>query len=172
MPRRSKLEQNSEARAEAVRMWREGKNLDEISENISLQFPDAPSRSGVHRFIQKIRPFLQLQEAGFFSNEDLDLLTQSQNLASIANGLLIQCLVSWQESQEIDQEQLKGLLNLVNSAAKMSSSAAGVEKTKTQLSRHYEGLMDKVAAAASRALPNEEARDKLMAELSHEMKNG
>lgn len=172
MPRRAKLEQNGEARSEAVRMWKEGKSLDEISEKISLKFPDAPSRSGIHRFIQKIRPFLQLQEAGFFSNEDLDLLTQSQNLASIANGLLIQCLVSWQESEHIDQEQLKGLLSLVGSAAKMSSAAAGVEKTKTQLSRHYEGLMDKVAAAAAKALPDEAAREQLMQALKDEMKNG
>lgn len=172
MPRRSKLEQNSDLRTEAVRMWREGRSLDEISERISVQFPDAPSRSGIHRFIQKIRPFLQLQEAGFFSNEDLDLLTQSQNLASIANGLLIQCLVSWQENREIDQDQLRGLLGLVSSAAKMSSAAAGVERTKTQLSRHYEGLMDKVAAAAARALPDDDQRDRLMQELRDEMSNG
>ena len=128
MPRRAKLETDPKARKLAVELWQKGKSLDEIAETLKLSFPEAPSRSSVHRFLQKLKPFFQLKDAGLISDEDIDLLAQSQNLAAIANGLLIQVLASWYEKGEIDQENLKALLSLVQTAARMSQAAAGVEK--------------------------------------------
>jgi len=169
MPRRARLETDPEARKIAVELWQKGKSLDEIAETLKLSFPEAPSRSAIHRFLQKLKPFFQLKDAGLISDEDIDLLSQSQNLAAIANGLLIQVLASWYEKGEIDSDNLKALLALVQTAARMSQAAAGVERTKVQLARHYEEVMEKVTKAMVRALPDEVLREKLLLAIREEL---
>ncbi len=169
MPRRARLEVDPEARRLAVELWRRGRSLDEIAETLKLEFPEAPSRSAIHRFLQKLKPFFQLKDAGLITDEDIDLLSQSQNLAAIANGLLIQALVSWYETGELDPERLKALLALVQSAAKMSKAAAGVERTKVQLSRHYEEVAERVVRAVTRAVEDEELRERIIREVRDEL---
>jgi len=169
MPRRARLEVDPAIRKIAVELWRKGKSLDEIVETLKLSFPEAPSRSSVHRFLQKLKPFFQLKDAGLISDEDIDLLSQSQNLAAIANGLLIQVLASWYEKGELDSENLKALLSLVQTAARMSQAAAGVERTKVQLARHYEEIAEKVVRAVARAVEDEALREKIIREVRDEL---
>jgi len=169
MPRRARLEVEPEARKIAVELWRRGRSLDEIAKQLKISFPDAPSRSSIHRFLQKLKPFFQLKDAGLITDEDIDLLAQSQNLAAIANGLLIQVLASWYEQGELEAERLKALLSLVQTAARMSQAAAGVERTKVQLARHYEEIAEKVVRAVARAVKDEELRERIMKEVRDEL---
>ena len=169
MPRRARLEVDPAIRKIAVELWRRGKSLDEIVETLKLSFPEAPSRSSVHRFLQKLKPFFQLKDAGLISDEDIDLLSQSQKLAAIANGLLIQVLASWYEKGELDSENLKALLSLVQTAARMSQAAAGVERTKVQLARHYEEIAEKVVRAVARVVEDEALREKIIREVRDEL---
>ncbi|RUM88217.1 MAG: hypothetical protein DSZ24_04255 [Thermodesulfatator sp.] len=169
MPRRAKLETTPEAARKAVELWRQGKTLDEISQSLQMEFPEAPSRSAIHRFLQKLKPFFQLKDAGLITDEDLDLLTQSQVLASMANGLLMQVLVSWRENGKIDPDKLRLFLDLLRSAAQMSRAAAGVERTRTQLIRHTEEIFEKVARAVARAVEDPEVREKVLASVKREL---
>ncbi|MEM2566936.1 MAG: hypothetical protein QXH20_00470 [Candidatus Bathyarchaeia archaeon] len=169
MPRRSQIDKNPEIKREVVKNYRQGKTFREIEEEIKIRFPSAQtSKSAIHRFIQKVRPILHLRDAGILSDEDLDMLQQSQEALVLAHGLLTEMIAEWVEKGEVEQEKVRVLTDLLATASSFARSAAYAEKTKTQLVQHTETVLRKIIAVLSRHLDAELVR-KVVEDLRNEL---
>jgi len=102
------------------------------------------------------------------SDEDLDTFQQSQTLATLATGLLLEVIAEWQEKGEVEDAKIDALMRLVHTASNLSRSSAYIEKTKTQLIEHTEKVLEKVAKTLARHL-DEELAKRIIAELKHEL---
>lgn len=169
MPRRSKIDKDPELKREVVRSYRQGKTLRQIEEEVKIKFPSAQtSKSAIHRFIQKVRPILHLRDVGIISDEDIDMLQQSQEALVLAHGLLTEMIAEWVERGEVEQEKVRVLTDLLSTASNFARSAAYAEKTKTQLIQHTETVLRKIVAVLSRHLDAELVR-KIAEDLKNEL---
>ncbi|EDP73623.1 hypothetical protein [Hydrogenivirga sp. 128-5-R1-1] len=107
MPRKHNFDKQPHLKKEVAKMYAEGKTIAEIEQELKIKFPNAQaSRTSIHRFIQRVKPLLELKQAGLLSDEDFDLMTQSQNIALLTNGLLMELFAEWQEKGEIEEKRL------------------------------------------------------------------
>ncbi|MEO0225237.1 MAG: helix-turn-helix domain-containing protein [candidate division WOR-3 bacterium] len=171
MPRRHKLDKNYEAKRKAIKLYEEGLTLEEIAQRISIEFPIQVSKSSIHRLIQRYKDLLKLKEAGIFSDEDVDLFLHSQNLAQLSAGMTYEILAEWQEKGQIDSEKLKAILSLLKTTSDVAKSNAYIEKTKMQISRQYERLLEKIIFAINKVIKDEEERNALIESIKNELQN-
>jgi len=169
MPRRHSLDRYPEVKEYAVKEYERGKTIRELEQEIKIKFPQAQaSRSSIHRLIRKLKPLLELKRSGLLSDEDLDTFQQSQTLATIATGLLLEVIAEWQEKGEVEDAKIDALMRLVHTASNLSRSSAYIEKTKTQLIEHTEKVLEKVAKTLAKHL-DEDLAKRIIAELKHEL---
>lgn len=167
MAQRSKIDKHPEVKKTVVQSYKQGMTLRQIEEKVKIQFPSAQaSKSAIHRFIQKIKPILRLHDAGILSDEDIDMLQQSQEALVLAHGLLTEMIAEWVEKGEVEQEKIKILTELLSTASTFARSAAYAEKTKTQLVQHTETVLKKIIAVLSRHLDAE-----LVKKIAEDLKN-
>lgn len=167
MARRHSLDRYPEAKEYAVKEYEKGKTLRELEQEIKIKFPQAQaSKSSIHRLIKKLRPLLKPKRSGLLS--DIDTFQQSQTLATLAMGLLLEVIVEWQEKGEVEDAKIDALMRLVHTVSNLSRSSAYIEKTKTQLIEHTEKVLEKVVKTLAKHL-DEELAKRIIAELKHEL---
>jgi hypothetical protein len=170
MGRRHNLDKYPEAKKEAIKMYQEGKTIREIEKEIKVKFPNAQtSKSAIHRIIKKIKPFLQLRDAGVISDNDINLIAQAENLSALSYGLLMEVIAEWQEKGTIEEAKLDKLMDLLATAGRLGRDAAYIEKTKNQLLQFTEKLFEKVTAVIVKNIPDEETRERILRELRDEL---
>jgi len=130
MGRKHKLEKNELAKKRAIQLYKQGKTYEEIAQTINLEFPIQVSKSSVHRLIQRYKDILKLTDVST-SEEDIDLMSHSQQLSVIANGMITELLVEWQEKGTITEERLKAILDLLTTTSSVAKTTAQIEKIKT-----------------------------------------
>ena len=169
MGRRSNIDKDPELKREVVNEYRKGKTLKQIEESVKLRFPSAQaSKSAIHRFIQKVRPLLHLRDIGVISDEDIDMLQQSQEAILLAHGLLTEMIAEWVEKGEVEQERVRTLMDMLSTTSMFARTAAYTEKTKTQLIQHTESILKKILTVLSRHLDAETVK-KIAEELKNEL---
>jgi len=169
MGRRSNIDKNPQLKKEVVSGYRRGKTLKQIEEGIKLRFPKAQaSKSAIHRFIQKVRPLLHLRDIGIISDEDMDMLQQSQEAILLAHGLLTEMIAEWVEKGEVEQERVRTLMDLLSTTSMFARTAAYTEKTKAQLVQHTESVLKKILTVLSKHLDTETVK-RIAEELKNEL---
>jgi len=170
MARRHKLDKYEEAKREAIKLYQKGKTLKEIANEISIKYVEV-SKDSIHRLIKKYRELLKLKELGFLDDEDIDLAIHSQNLSTIAVGLIYEALAEFHEKKEISKEKFETLLDLLLATNNLAKTTANIEKTKTQLTRFYEKLFEKITNIINKNIENKETKEKLLKEIQNELQN-
>jgi len=170
MGRKSTFDKYPEAKKRALELYRQGKGVREIAEQISLEFPFRASKSSVQRLISHYRELLKLKDVGVIE-DDVDLMAHSQHLSVIANGMITELLVEWKEKGEITSERLKALLDLLSTTSSVAKTTAQIEKIKSQLIQHLEKIMEKVAKALERTVEDEELRRRILVEVKNELES-
>ncbi len=170
MPRRHKLDQYPEARREAIRMYQEGKTLRQIAHEISIKYPVQVSKDSIRNLVKRYRDLLKMKEIGLLeSEEDIDLFIHSQNLTALATGMLYELLAEWSEKGEIPQEKLDAILDILSSTSSLARTSASIERTKTQLIRHYEQLLLKIKTVIERNISDPEKIRAILTDLEKEL---
>jgi orotate phosphoribosyltransferase-like protein len=170
MARRHKLDKYEEAKREAIKLYEKGKTLKEIANEISIKYVEV-SKDSIHRLIKKYRELLKLKELGFLDDEDIDLAIHSQNLSTIAVGLIYEALAEFHEKGEISKEKFETLLDLLLATNNLAKTTANIEKTKTQLTRFYEKLFEKITNIINKNIRDDETKEKLLKEIQNELQN-
>jgi hypothetical protein len=168
MARRPKLDKHPEAKKRALELYKQGKTVREIAEQISIEFPVEVSKSSVHRLVKHYKELLKLNDVGIME-EDVDLMNHSQQLSLIANGMITELLVEWKEKGEITSERLKAILDLLSTTSGVAKTTAQIERIKSQLIQHIEKVMQKITKAVERVIDDEETRIKLLIEIRKEL---
>jgi len=89
MPRKHNFDKQPYLKKEVAKMYAEGKTIAEIEQELKIKFPNAQaSKTSIHRFIQRVKPLLELKQAGLLSDEDFDLMTESQTTTGAKTGRL------------------------------------------------------------------------------------
>ena len=170
MPKRHKLDEFPEAKKKVFALYKEGKSLEEIANQINIEFPVRVSKTSIHRLIKRYRGLLKAQETGILE-EDVDLMLHSQNLSVIASGMAYEALTEWQEKGTITAERLKALLELLSTTSGVAKTTAQIEKIKSQLIQHIEKTMQKITKAVEKVIDDEETRIKLLIEIRKELES-
>ena len=168
MGRRHSLDKFPEAKKKALELYKEGKSIREIAEQIRIEFPVEVSKSSIHRLIKRYEGVLKAAEVEVAGSET-DLMAHSQALTKIANAMAYEVLAEWQEKGEITGEKFKALLDLLSTTSSVAKTTAQIERIKTQLIQHAEKLMEKITKAVERVIPDEETRIKLLIEIRKEL---
>ncbi len=168
MGRRHSLDKFPEAKKKALELYREGKSIREIAEQIKIEFPVGVSKSSIHRLIKRYEGVLKTAELEVAGSET-DLMAHSQALTKIANAMAYEVLAEWEEKGEITGEKFKALLDLLSTTSSVAKTTAQIERIKTQLIQHAEKLMEKITKAVERVIPDEETRIKLLVEIRKEL---
>jgi len=166
--RRHSLDKFPEAKKKALELYREGKSIREIAEQIKIEFPVGVSKSSIHRLIKRYEGVLKTAELEVAGSET-DLMAHSQALTKIANAMAYEVLAEWEEKGEITGEKFKALLDLLSTTSSVAKTTAQIERIKTQLIQHAEKLMEKITKAVERVIPDEETRIKLLVEIRKEL---
>ncbi|MEM3426703.1 hypothetical protein [Hydrogenobacter thermophilus] len=169
--RRHKLDRYPEAKREVVREYSRGKTLRELEQEINVKFPDLQvSKSSLHRYIQTIKPFLQLRDAGLLTSEDIDLITNSQDLMVVAKALLMQVLAEWHEKGEIDINKVNAMLDFTMGLERISRTSAYVQKTKEDIAVRTGKIINKLITILYKHLADKpELIKQITKELEHEL---
>lgn len=168
MGRKHKLEKNELAKKRAIQLYKQGKSLEEIAQQINLEFPLQVSKSSVHRLIQRYKDILKLTDIQP-DEEDIDLMSHSQQLSVIANGMITELLVEWQEKGTITEERLKAILDLLTTTSSVAKTTAQIEKIKTALIQHIEKILEKVSKVLDELLEDEALKTKILVEIRKEL---
>ena len=168
MGRRSNFDKHPEAKKRALELYKQGKTVREIAEQISIEFPVEVSKSSVHRLVKHYKELLKLNDVGIME-EDVDLMNHSQQLSLIANGMITELLVEWKEKGEITSERLKAILDLLSTTSGVAKTTAQIERIKSQLIQHIEKVMQKITKAVEKVIDDEETRIKLLIEIRKEL---
>ena len=168
MGRKHSLDRHPEAKKRALQLYREGKSVREIAEQIKIEFPVQVSKSSVHRLLKRYEGVLKAAEVEVAGSET-DLMAHSQALTKIANAMAYEVLAEWQEKGEISGEKFKALLDLLSTTSGVAKTTAQIEKIKTQLIQHAEKIMEKITRAVERVITDEEIRIKLLIEIRKEL---
>jgi len=168
MARRPNLDKHPEAKKRALELYKQGKTVREIAEQISIEFPVEVSKSSVHRLVKHYKELLKLNDVGVME-EDVDLMNHSQQLSLIANGMITELLVEWKEKGEITSERLKAILDLLSTTSGVAKTTAQIERIKSQLIQHIEKVMQKITKAVEKVIDDEETRIKLLIEIRKEL---
>lgn len=168
MGRRHSLDINEEAKKRAIELYKRGKTLSEIAQTINIEFPVKTSKSAVHRLIQRYREILRLTDITI-QDDDVDLMSHSQQLSVIANGMLTELLVEWQEKGTITEEKLRAMLELLSTTSSVAKVTAQIEKIKTDLIQHIEKIVEKVSKAMSKYIEDESVKQKILLEIRKEL---
>jgi len=94
--RKHSLDRHPEAKKRALQLYREGKSVREIAEQIKIEFPVQVSKSSVHRLLKRYEGVLKAAEVEVAGSET-DLMAHSQALTKIANAMAYEVLAEWQE---------------------------------------------------------------------------
>jgi len=170
MARRPNLDKHPEAKKRALELYKQGKTVREIAEQISIEFPVEVSKSSVHRLVKHYKELLKLNDVGVME-EDVDLMNHSQQLSLIANGMITELLVEWKEKGEITSERLKAILDLLSTTSGVAKTTAQIERIKSQLIQHIEKVMQKITKAVEKVIDDEETRIKLLIEIRKELES-
>lgn len=168
MGRKNKLEKNEQAKKRAFQLYKQGKTYEEIAQQINLEFPLQVSKSSVHRLIQRYKDILKLTDVST-SEEDIDLMSHSQQLSVIANGMITELLVEWQEKGTITEERLKAILDLLTTTSSVAKTTAQIEKIKTALIQHIEKILEKVSKVLDELIEDEALKTKILVEIRKEL---
>ena len=168
MGRKHKLEKNELAKKRAIQLYKQGKSLEEIAQQINLEFPLQVSKSSVHRLIQRYKDILKLTDIQP-DEEDIDLMSHSQQLSVIANGMITELLVEWQEKGTITEERLKAILDLLTTTSSVAKTTAQIEKIKTALIQHIEKILEKVSKVLDELIEDETLKTKILVEIRKEL---
>ena len=168
MGRKHKLEKNELAKKRAIQLYKQGKSLEEIAQQINLEFPIQVSKSSVHRLIQRYKEILKLTDV-HPDEEDIDLMSHSQQLSVIANGMITELLVEWQEKGTITEERLKAILDLLTTTSSVAKTTAQIEKIKTALIQHIEKILEKVSKVLDELIEDEALKTKILVEIRKEL---
>ncbi|HIQ48578.1 MAG TPA: DUF4817 domain-containing protein [Aquifex aeolicus] len=172
MGRRHKLEKFPEAKREVLRAYyEEGKSLREIERELKIKYPIEVSRESIRRLVKRYEPLIKLQELGILSAEDLDLLTSSQALSKLSEGILLELIVEWKEKGEIPKEKLDAILDLVATTSRVAKTQSEIEKNKTQLISFWETRIKKMTNKLKEVIDNEETLAKVLEVLKNELQN-
>jgi len=168
MGRKHKLEKNELAKKRAIQLYKQGKTLEEIAQTVSIEFPIKVSKSSVHRLIQRYKEILKLTDIKA-EDEDVDLMSHSQQLSVIANGMITELLVEWKEKGEITEERLKAILDLLTTTSSVAKTTAQIEKIKTALIQHIEKILEKVSKVLDELIEDEALKTKILINIRKEL---
>lgn len=103
------------------------------------------------------------------SEEDIDLMSHSQQLSVIANGMITELLVEWQEKGTITEERLKAILDLLTTTSSVAKTTAQIEKIKTALIQHIEKILEKVSKVIDELIEDEALKTKILINIRKEL---
>jgi len=126
------------------------------------------SKSSVHRLIQRYKDILKLTDVST-SEEDIDLMSHSQQLSVIANGMITELLVEWQEKGTITEERLKAILDLLTTTSSVAKTTAQIEKIKTALIQHIEKILEKVSKVLDELIEDQALKTKILINIRKEL---
>ena len=135
---------------------------------VNLEFPLQVSKSSVHRLIQRYKDILKLTDIQP-DEEDIDLMSHSQQLSVIANGMITELLVEWQEKGTITEERLKAILDLLTTTSSVAKTTAQIEKIKTALIQHIEKILEKVSKVLDELIEDQALKTKILINIRKEL---
>lgn len=168
MGRRHSLDRYPEAKKRALELYKEGKSIREIAEQIKIEFPVEASKSSIHRLIKRYEGVLKAAEVEVAGSET-DLMTHSQALSKLATGMMLELMTEWYEKGGIPEEKFNAIIDLLSTTSSVAKTTAQIEKIKTQLIQHAEKVMEKITRAVERVITDEETRIKLLVEIRKEL---